>query len=96
MAATDDANDCTASTTWVWRRVRVSTPPQAQQNRPSGARSLSKLGVWPRRKTLHLEVKYRGGPEAWYEIRARGVTLRMPGATALHDVMRTLYNDGAP
>lgn len=39
---------------------------------------------------MHLEISYRGGPEAWYEIRARGVTIRRPGHIALHDLMCAL------
>lgn len=39
---------------------------------------------------MHLTVTYRGGPEAWYEIRARGVTIRRPGTMALHDLISAL------
>jgi hypothetical protein len=38
------------------------------------------------RKPLEITIKYRGGPECWWEVRARGVTLRRPGHMAIHDL----------
>lgn len=35
-----------------------------------------------------MSVTYRGGPECWWEIKARGEVWRVPGVIALHDVMR--------
>lgn len=42
------------------------------------------------REPLTIQVKYRGGPECWWEISARGATIRRPGSLALHDVLREL------
>lgn len=34
---------------------------------------------------MTVTVRYRGGAEAWYEVKARGRTWRFPGHVALHD-----------
>lgn len=44
---------------------------------------------------MTITIKYRGGAECWYEIRARGSLGRFHGATALHDVMREIMAGGA-
>lgn len=60
---------------------------------PSGS-----LLSWPRRKPLTLTLVYRGGPEAWWEVRARGRVWRRPGVTALHDLMTEVaaWRSGIP
>lgn len=63
--------------------------------RPAGGQKVSaaKPHRWflrpPRnpREPLTLSIKYRGGPEAWYEVHARGSVGRFPGCVSLHDVM---------
>lgn len=50
--------------------------------------------MWPKRKPLTWRITYRGGPEMWVEIHARGDIGRYPGHTPiveiLHDVCRSL------
>jgi len=75
------------STTWAWKRVKIASPPEA---RVTGARKGGRwwyLPPWPRSRPLPITIKYRGGPECWYEIHGRGAEGRFPGHTALHDVM---------
>lgn len=91
MPSDHDGNNCTGSTTWEWRRVRVRRPPKAMDAVPEGRRWFFRLPRWNPRTPLTLRVTYRGGAECWYEIHARGGTLRVPGVTALHDAMVTLY-----
>lgn len=91
----DDTEEitCSPSTTWEWRRVKISQPARAAG---TARRRRSPLAALPRRAlndTTTLTVRYRGGPECWWEIRARGVVVRRPGALALHDVLRELYGD---
>jgi hypothetical protein len=46
-----------------------------------------------RRKPLTLTISYRGGPEQWFEIHARGSIGRFPGYVALSDVMAAIYGE---
>lgn len=46
------------------------------------------------REVLTITVKLRGGPECWYEVHARGCTTRVPGHTALHDLMSEINQTG--
>lgn len=40
------------------------------------------------RRSHWVQVKYRGGPEAWWEITFLGKIHRAPGHLALDDVLR--------
>lgn len=89
----DASRRTVVSTTWVSEQRKIASPPQAKEHRASAASSLLGLLPWPRRKPMVLSIKFRGGPECWYEVRARGRTIRRPGVIALHDLMRELYRD---
>lgn len=39
-----------------------------------------------------MTLRYRGGSEAWWEIKARGQTYRVPGVLCLQDIMRFVLN----
>lgn len=83
------------STTFVWKRAKMSRAPQASVNSQpkAGISAFRRLPPWPwRRKSLHLTVTYRGGSECWFEIHARGHVLRRPGYTALVDVVKDIAN----
>lgn len=68
-------------------------PPEANKHsRPKGARWRSLAGRNPR-ESLLLQVTFRGGPECWYEVRARGSMGRFPGYVSLHDAVSEI-NDG--
>lgn len=84
-----EPNESTQSTTWEWKRVKIAQPPQAQQDAERSESTRSLLS-WPRKRPQTLTLVYRGGPEAWWEIRARGRVWRRPGVTALHDIMCTI------
>jgi len=36
---------------------------------------------------MHITVKFRGGPECWYEVHARGRIARYPGYLGIDDIM---------
>lgn len=93
MPDVDDGNNRTPSTTWGWRRIKIAPAPQAEEHRERSEASLGSLLRWPRRKPLTITLKYRGGAECWWEIRARGRTIRRPGYVAVHDLMRELFRD---
>lgn len=84
------SNTRAPSTTWTWKRVRITQPPQANGHASASALSIRQLSKRDRRKPLTIAVKYRGGPECWWEIRARGAVIRVPGHAALHDVLDAL------
>lgn len=42
---------------------------------------------------LTIQIRYRGGSEAWWFIEARGSSGAFPGHMCLHDVMREVNND---
>jgi hypothetical protein len=68
-------------------------PPQAgEPQRPKGTPQ-ALLRRRDRRKPLTITVTYRGGPECWWELRARGAIVRRPGHVALEDVLSQF--DGA-
>ena len=90
MHGDSDKYGCSPSTTWEWRRVKIRTAPQAlAKQRPKGS-PFKRLTPWPPRRRLTVTVAYRGGPECWWEISARGVTVYRPGVTALHDLLREI------
>lgn len=85
------ANTRLPSTNWEWRRVKVRRPAGGQGDSAAKPLRWFHLPPWPTRRPLSITVLYRGGPEAWYEIRARGTAGRFPGHVALHDALAEVY-----
>lgn len=85
-----DPNSSSPSATWAYRRVKITPPPQRpRKNDAEGV--LPALPRWNPREPLSLQVTYRGGAEAWWEIRARGRVWRRPGWQALDDVLAEVF-----
>ena len=82
-----DQNTSSPSTTWGWRRVKISRPPEAGTRSGAQRRTLHALRKRDPRQPLTVTVVYRGGSECWWELRSRGVVIRRPGHNALHDVL---------
>lgn len=80
-----------ASTTWAWKHVTIDPPPAAQAARRRRPRKQDKLPPWDPKSALTVVITYRGGAEAWYELRTRGRTFRMRGDLGIHDVMRRVH-----
>ena len=86
MASDNHANMRAPSTTWEWRKVKIQrrrngpskTAPKAATSR-SGGRNMA--------VPLTIMLTYRGGAEAWWEVKARGRTYHFPGHLCLHDVV---------
>jgi hypothetical protein len=51
--------------------------------------------TWPRRRPVVLTVTWRGGPESWWLIQARGSNGVFPGHLAIEDVMAQVLNEYA-
>lgn len=93
MARNTTSNARSGSTTWEWRRVKISEPaPQAS----TSPKAPSRFGGLKRRKRedrLNVTIAYKGGSEAWWVIEARGRAVAFPGHRALHDVMAEINRD---
>jgi len=83
------------STHWEWRRVKIRRPPEAQSTAAPQGRRLRGLPPRNPRESTFIQVHFRGGPECWYEVKARGRTLRYPGWVDLHSMMEEI-NQGDP
>lgn len=61
-----------------------------------GTRGVAKPPLFSRlrrrdaRTPLTIQIRYRGGSEAWYLVEARGARQAFPGHMCIHDVMRTV------
>jgi hypothetical protein len=65
----------------------MSRPPEAMGTaRAERARRFSLARRDPR-EPLTVIVRYRGGAECWWELRARGTVWRMPGHVSLQDAL---------
>jgi hypothetical protein len=91
MGKNNDANKRTPSTTTEWEWVTIRRRRAAPGSTSPEGRPLRSLGARDPREPLTVTVRYRGGSECWVELRARGAVLRVPGAEAIFDVMRTLW-----
>lgn len=68
----------------------MARPPEANKKSAPKGRSFKALPRRNRRDPLPATLKLRGGPEAWVEIHARGSMIRVPGWTAVSDVVDML------
>jgi hypothetical protein len=73
--------------------VKIKAPAAPYRSASPQGTPTSRLTVRDRRSPLVLTVAYRGGSEAWYELRTRGRIWRISGSVCLHDVME-MINDG--
>lgn len=82
---TDDVvpHKCSPSHTQTPKNRKITRRPPGQESQSPQASLLP----WNLKKPVTMTLKYRGGPEGWVEIRARGRTWRRPGVTAIHDVL---------
>lgn len=90
--AGDDEHEF-SSTTWEWRRIKIRRPPEAHKGSTPQA---FRWGGLPRRnprERLMVTVRHRGGPESWWEVEARGRTVRMPGWRSIDELFMEI-NEG--
>lgn len=82
------------STTFKWIHAKIDSPPAAPTAQPRRDRSKPALAHWSGRNPITIQVRYRGGAEAWYEVRGRGRVWRVTGDTDIHSVMEAVYGRG--
>lgn len=87
MHTKGESNGRSVSTDWEWRKVKIRRPPEATGTVSPKARRFRHLPWRDPRQPLTLTIKFRGGPECWYEVHARGSIGRWPGYMAIHDIM---------
>lgn len=95
MAANHESNERFPSTTWEWKKVMVKRRPQGPSDTAAEGVLIPPLSRRDSRTPLTLTIRYRGGPEAWWEVKARGRTWRRPGWIALQDLMTEIL-EGRP
>lgn len=87
------SNECTTSTRWEWRRVKIAVPAEGQARRPPEGRQPA-LGRFPRKgERVTLTASYGAGGAAWFRIQARGRSWWITGDAALLDVVRRVLWD---
>lgn len=85
--ATHEQNTRSRSTTYAWRKVKISggapegPAPKAANKRWRGLSRRDPHGP------LTITISYRGGAESWWLIQARGRSAAVPGHRSLDDVM---------
>lgn len=71
----------------------VSRPPKARSSSAAAGRSFWRLPKLNPRNPVHLTLKLRGGAEGWVEIHSRGSVTRVPGHTAVYDVLMQITSN---
>jgi hypothetical protein len=77
---------------WEWKRVRMRRPAEGHRAQPPKATFWRRHPPRSGREPLTLVISYRGGPECWIEVHARGSVGRFPGATAVVDMLSAVLN----
>lgn len=76
-----------SSTTWVWKRVKISRAPEARVTVAQRASFWRRYRPRNPRDPINVTLKLRGGSECWVEVRGRGSVGRYPGTTAIYDIL---------
>jgi hypothetical protein len=90
---TCDGEQVFPSTTFEWRKVKMKPPPAGHDTARAKRGRWYGLATWPRRRTVKVEIVWRGGPESWWLVKARGRHGVFPGHAALEDVMTAVCNE---
>lgn len=83
------ANRRSGSTTYEWRKVKISggAPEGPAPKAASKGTRWSGLGRRDSKRALTITVTYRGGAESWWLVTARGRSAAFPGHRCLDDVL---------
>lgn len=75
------------SATWVCEPDKIRPPARATGAAARSATFRLKLIRRDARKPLTATLRYRGGPEGWVQVEARGRTYRFPGHVCVYDAL---------
>jgi len=84
------------STTWTLGEVKIARPPKAPGNRAEAPQRGVQLLQREAREPCTWLVSWRGGAEAWIEVRARGRTWRFPGHVCIAEAVLEVANGRRP
>lgn len=87
MAAEETPNIHSISTRWAYKRVRVSTAPQAQHSPRRGPFRWVGLPKRSNTEKTYVTLSYRPGGGCWVLVEARGRSAAVEGSTALIDLL---------
>ena len=87
MPRSDESYTRSGSTDWEWKKVKLAGPRPGKAQRLRSSLPLRRVAGRDHRKPLHLEVRYVGGAEAEWILKARGHEWRLPGHRSLHDAL---------
>lgn len=90
-----ESTEVVPSTTFGWRKVKMSPAPNGQEIQPAAGRRWRHLPSVRARDGIHATLKLRGGAEGWVEVRARGSVGRYHGATGIYDVLMEVAEGAA-
>lgn len=68
----------------------VRRPAGGQRSAPKAANPPGSRSSRNARSPLGVTVKWRGGPEGWVELHARGAVMRVPGYVTIAEVVLKL------
>lgn len=89
-----DTNSSSPSATWIPQRAKLPRSRRGAKQDGSKRPLFRNLRARNPREPLTIQVRYRGGAEAWWYIEARGTSQAFPGHLCLHDVMSSINGQG--
>lgn len=93
MTSLDPIEQTFSSTIWEWRKVKMKPPPAGHKTARAQRGRWRHLRQWPRTQGITLTVAYRGGPESYWLVTARGSHGVFPGHACLEDVMHQVFSE---
>jgi hypothetical protein len=93
MPTTPDNRTGVPSTNFEWKLVKMKPPPAGHTAARAKRGRWSRFSTWPRQRPLQLTITWRGGPESWWLVQARGSHGVFPGHLAIEDVMAQVCNE---
>lgn len=93
MPRREDPNTRLPSTTFVWKRVKMSSRPKGSKSAPKGRHAWRRFPRLPLDRAITVRLEYSGGAEAWVRVGARGTWGSVPGWMSIIDVLRLVLND---
>jgi len=81
------------STTWEWRKVKITRRPQGHATVRRSRSFWHHLPRRDRKQSVYLEVRWRAGAESWWLVKARGSHGAVPGWMMLEDLMSMVLNE---